>query len=229
MKKLLCLILLCLSIFTCWAQNAATSYVERYKDLAVEQMHAHGIPASVVLAVAIHESGSGTSKIARVQRNHFGMKARTYSKKYQSSYKAYDSVVASYADFSQMLKTRKQFRVLFQYDKYDYRAWVLGMQKGRYAASKRWASQVIAIIEKYRLYAYDERPLGYVEPKIVPGFVKSKRKAVRRKVKTYQVKQGDTLSVLAKRCGTTVAKLQNKSHLKTPRLKVGQKIKLTYK
>lgn len=221
--------LLCLSAFTCWAQNAPKSYIERYKDLAVEQMHAHGIPASIVLAVAIHESGSGTSKIARLQFNHFGMKGRTYSKEYQSSYRSYDSVAASYVDFSQMLKTRKQFRVLFHYDRYDYRAWILGMQKGRYAASKRWASQVIAIIEKYRLYAYDERPLGYVEPKLAPHFVKSERKAAGRKLKTYQVKKGDTLSVLARRWGTTVAKLQNKNHLKTPLLKVGQKIKFICK
>ena len=208
-------------------QNVATKYVEQYKNLAVEQMQQHGVPASVVLGVAIHESGSGTSKIAQNLNNHFGMKGLNTNKQFKSSYKSYDSVAVSYQDFSLMLKSRKQFSSLFvKCSPYDYGAWVWGMQKGRYAASKLWASQVIAIIKKYKLYQYDNRPANYVEPVYMPkGKVVVKPARAKKKNQVYVVKSGDSLSLIAKKHHTTVEKLRKQNHLKTDALKVGQKLK----
>jgi flagellum-specific peptidoglycan hydrolase FlgJ len=40
--------------------------------------------------------------------------------------------------------------------------WAKGIQRAGYAHSRTWASQVIALINKYKLYEYDERPDDYI-------------------------------------------------------------------
>ena len=40
-------------------------YFDRYKDLAIEQMKKHRIPASITLAQGVLESGAGYSELAR--------------------------------------------------------------------------------------------------------------------------------------------------------------------
>lgn len=223
MKNLLVFLFVCITRAVC-AQNSATGYIEQYKELAIKEMREHGVPASIVLGVAMHESGNGTSRIARVLNNHFGMKGPNYNQEMRSRYKSYDSAATSYADFSMMLKSRKRFSPLFDTCSiYDYKAWVLGMQRGRYAANKAWASRVVAIIKKYNLYEYDNRPADYVEPtyELFPKSVKLKQR-----VSYHRIKKGDTLSALAKKYGTRVDKIRHQNHLKTDYLRIGQKLKI---
>lgn len=49
-------------------------YIDKYKDLAIEQMKEHKIPASITLAQGLLESGAGMSELARKSNNHFGIK-----------------------------------------------------------------------------------------------------------------------------------------------------------
>ena len=49
-------------------------YIDKYKDLAIEQMKEHKIPASITLAQGLLESGAGMSEPARKSNNHFGIK-----------------------------------------------------------------------------------------------------------------------------------------------------------
>ena len=225
MKSLFTLLLIWLT--TCaWAQNSAIIYIQQYESLAVKQMYEHGVPASVVLGVAMHESGNGTSRIARLLNNHFGIKGLNTNKEVKSKYKSYDSVALSYADFSDLLKNRKQFNKLFKtYSPYDYKAWVRGLQKGRYAASKQWASQVITIIKKYHLYNYDQRPANYLEPLERKARLHKTTK-LNKRTTFYTIKKGDVLSILARKNNTTVRKLQQQNHLKTTKLRIGHKIKI---
>jgi len=50
------------------------SYIDTYKGVAIEEMNTYGIPASIILAQGIIESGSGNSKLAKFANNHFGIK-----------------------------------------------------------------------------------------------------------------------------------------------------------
>ena len=203
-------------------QSAAAKYIELYKDAAIKIMNENGIPASIVLGVAIHESASGTSKIARILNNHFGFKGPNCTNEINSAYKGYDSVEASYADFAFMLKDRSKFRPLFdKYSSFDYSGWARGIQKGGYAKSSSWASQVLAIIKKYELYQYDNRPADYEEPAPEPAVNISSKEPV-----IYKVKAGDTLLGIAKKYHTTVKAIQAKNGLKTTHLSIGQKLKL---
>lgn len=120
-------------------------------------MQKYGLPASIVLGVAIHESAAGQSKIARHLNNHFGVKGANSNTEIKSAYRDYPSVDSSYTHFVSFLLSRKYFNVLFdKYDQYDYKNWAIGIQRGGYASSHTWASQVIAIIKKYELFEYDQ-------------------------------------------------------------------------
>lgn len=205
------------------AQTTA-DYIDAYAKHAQELMREYKIPASVILAVAIHESAAGTSKIARYLNNHFGIKGSNSNTEIRSSYKDYPSVSESYDHFLDFLKNRVSFNHLFdKYDQYDYRNWARGIQRGGYARSRSWASQIIGIIKKNNLYEYDERPDDYVEP-AAPVIAKSSKKTLSKK--TYTVKRGDNLHNIAKARRTTAAAIMKKNGLKSPAIKPGQKLKL---
>ena len=222
MKKLLFVLLFGLQTF-CFGQSAADKYVAKYHESAIKLMKRHEIPASVILGIAIHESASGNSKIAKHLNNHFGVKGSNTNKEINSSYKGYDSVEDSYKDFINMMKSRPKFKILFdKYSDYDYKNWIYGIQKGGYAASRTWAAQVISIIQRYRLYECDNRPSDYVEP------VMQEIKPVSTNFSSvfYKVKKGDNLGIIAKKFNTTTKSLMNKNDLKSTTLQIGQKLKI---
>jgi flagellum-specific peptidoglycan hydrolase FlgJ len=145
------------------AQNAAQSYIEKFKDNAIRIMHETGVPASIILGVAMHESASGKSAIAQNLNNQFGVKGGgtvvyyKHNKKVRSAYKRYDSVLDSFEDFARIMTERKQFSHLAdKFTQYDYKAWAKGIQRGGYASSKKWSAQVLGIINKYGLYELDD-------------------------------------------------------------------------
>lgn len=225
MKKLFTLLFIC-SYLSAAAQNSATVYIEKYKDIAIAQMNEFGLPASVILGVSMHESGNGTSKIAKYLNNHFGMKGKNSSTEIRSSYRGYDSVVDSYRDFIGAMNRNKKFRELFgKFSDYDYRNWVLGIQRGGYAASKTWGSQVLATIKKYKLYEYDNRPENYTEPAGYDIPIGPAKNAV-AETSVYKVKKGDTLLAIARRFGTSIKALMNKNSLSNSHLSIGQTLKL---
>ena len=209
-------------------------YVEEHTDHAQELMRSYEVPASVILAVAIHESAAGKSKIARHLNNHFGIKGANSSTTINSSYRDFDSADESYDNFVEVLQNKSAFSKLFgQCGQYDYEAWARGIQRGGYASSRSWANQVIAIIDKYELYQYDDRPEDYTPPSRNTPAVRHKKHhsrhhtaAHRRAPKTYTVKKGDNLNRLAERHGTTVKALMHKNGLKRSALQPGQKIRL---
>ena len=179
-------------------------------------MNKYHVPASIILGVAIHESGSGTSKIARYLNNHFGIKGSNSSTKIRSSYKGFEAVKDSYLYFIDMLQSRSKFKILFaKYSDYDFKSWAHGIQRGGYAASHTWASQVIGLIKHYKLYEYDNRPADYIEP------IAAVEVSIHCKVK-----KGDTLEEISKKYDTTVKNLMIKNNLKSSILRVGQNLKI---
>ncbi|MEJ7693795.1 glucosaminidase domain-containing protein [Daejeonella sp.] len=211
------------------AQNTPREYIEKYKDIAVRHMDDQGVPASVILAISMHESANGNSKIAKYLNNHFGIKGKNSSKEIKSSYRGYDSVTDSYVDFMGAMHRNKKFEALFgKYPSYDYYNWVLGIENGGYAASKMWATRVLAIIKKYRLYEFDKRPGGATKVSVLvpaaagPAVSKSSEPAIN----IYTVRKGDTLSAIAKKFSSSVKTLMSKNSLSNSKLSIGQKLLL---
>lgn len=233
MKKIFTFCLFILILSKVKAQSTE-DYIAEHVNHAQELMRIHQLPASIILAVAIHESAAGKSKIARYLNNHFGVKGENSSTEIRSAYRDYPTVDSSYNHFVSFLHSRTYFNVLFdKYDQYDFKNWARGIQRGGYAHSRTWASQVIALINKYQLYLYDERPDDYMETVLPVAEVAVKKTTSRgwvkssiKKTNIYTVKKGDNLNKLAERIGTTSAALMKKNGLKSAVLQPGQKLKL---
>lgn len=198
------------------AQDSPQSYIERYKEAAVHYMDEYGCPASIILAIAMHESAHGSSRVARYLNNHFGIKGPNNSKEIRSAYKGYASVEESYADFIDFLKRRKGTEALFeQCQPHEYQKWVRGIARSGYAHSPSWSAKVIGIIQKYDLDDLDRRPADDTVVALLdePG-----------ETVTYTVKRGDTLYDIARKYGTTVKDLQRTNGLTHSRLSIGQQL-----
>lgn len=229
------LFLTCLTILlmgTTAQSQTIQDYVEEHTDHAKELMREYDVPASVILAVAIHESAAGKSKVARHLNNHFGIKGSNSNTEINSSYRDYETADESYDNFVEVLQNTSSFNKLFdKCDQYDYAGWAKGIQRGGYASSRTWAKQVIAIINKYELYQYDDRPADYTEPvKVIPAVKKTHYRAHAHKrrhssSKMYTVRKGDNLNRLAESHGTSAKALMRKNGLKKSALQPGQKLR----
>ncbi|MBK6937756.1 MAG: glucosaminidase domain-containing protein [Chitinophagaceae bacterium] len=145
------------------------SYINRYKDLAIEEMIRTGVPAAITLAQGIHESGAGNSDLAQRSNNHFGIKCKTSwtgEKVYHDDdargecFRKYSAVIESYKDHSDFLKTGQRYAFLFELDPTDYAGWANGLKKAGYATNPRYPQVLIKLIEDYSLQEYTLIALG---------------------------------------------------------------------
>ncbi len=165
MKKIHILFIIIISLLTTNAQNITVQqYIEKYKNIAVAEMHRTGIPASITLAQGILESANGNSMLAKKANNHFGIKCHSSWKgpkvykdddKKHECFRKYKSPEASYIDHSNFLKKYSRYDFLFDLKKTNYKAWARGLKKAGYATNPKYPQRLIHIIETYQLYTYD--------------------------------------------------------------------------
>ncbi len=158
------------------SQMATLNYIDQWKEIALINQREYGIPASITLAQGIHESASGTSKMARGANNHFGIKCLGWSgdsyfpsgNPRNSCYRKYDQAEDSFCDHARILKSKSRYAFLFKYEVTDYKAWAKGLKKAGYASHSKYPSYLIRIIEEYNLQKFDEMGLkGQQEPTII--------------------------------------------------------------
>ena len=151
-----------LSLFS--QQLNRSAYIEKYKDIAIKEMKAYGIPASITLAQGCLESGDGNSRLAREGNNHFGIKCHNNwagDKMYHDDdekgecFRVYKDAKQSFEDHSDFLRYRSRYASLFDLDPKDYKGWAHGLKKAGYATNPKYAEHLINIIEEYELYKYD--------------------------------------------------------------------------
>jgi flagellum-specific peptidoglycan hydrolase FlgJ len=203
--------------------NAVELYINRYSDIAKDNMRLHKIPASITLAQGILESGSGKGRLAIKANNHFGIKchgwkgAKIYhdDDRSQECFRKYRKAETSYKDHSEFLTGRRRYTSLFKLKSNDYKGWAKGLRTAGYATDRKYPQKLISLIERYKLYKYDEEVLG-----------KSKRRSViMKEVKTnHIVVKGDTLYSLSRRYNTTVEAIKSKNNLKSNNLTIGQQL-----
>ncbi len=165
----------CLAAFCCvlalGAQPAAgqrlsgtfLTYIDQYKQLAVQHAQQYGVPASITLAQGLLESGAGTSTLARKGNNHFGIKCHSSWKGDRITvgdgsgsicYRQYDKAEDSFLDHARFLQG-KRYSSLYKLKGTDYKGWARGLQRAGYAEDPAYAVQLIRLIEQYRLFQYD--------------------------------------------------------------------------
>lgn len=161
--SLLLLLINCISLAQVKWNSSYQTYIDMYKDLAIEQMLKHRIPASITLAQGLLESGAGKSTLAVMGNNHFGIKCHNWTgpsmRKNDDApdecFRVYDNPRESYEDHSIFLE-RDRYKKLFSYNLTDYRSWAYGLKECGYATNPVYAQTLISIIETYKLYEYDK-------------------------------------------------------------------------
>ena len=146
-----------------WNQSYQT-YINQYKDLAIEQMLRYRIPASITLAQGLFESRAGQSDLARQGNNHFGIKCHNWTGPTQyhdddargECFRVYQDAKQSYEDHSLFLARQSRDSRLFNLSPTDYKGWAHGLKACGYATNPQYASKLIQIIELYKLNDYDK-------------------------------------------------------------------------
>lgn len=197
-------------------------YIEIYKDLAIEQMKKYNIPASITLAQGLLESSAGRSTLATMGNNHFGIKCHDWKGPTMlrdddapnECFRVYSNPRASYEDHSKFLQ-RPRYQSLFRLKVTDYRGWANGLKACGYATSPTYATNLINIIEAYRLYQYDTQKsydTFVINHSVASAKVELKGQQPHRLYsynKNYYViaRRGDTFASLSKELGVSAYKL----------------------
>jgi len=146
-------------------EERVLNYISQYKDWAMQEQMRVGIPASVTLAQGIYETGAGSSELATIANNHFGIKCKkawtgeTFAHTDDAPnecFRKYTNAYQSYMDHSNYLSTEKRYQILFTYGVDNYKAWCRGLKQCGYATNPKYAQLIINVIEKYNLNRFTD-------------------------------------------------------------------------
>jgi flagellum-specific peptidoglycan hydrolase FlgJ len=217
--------------------NLITDYVLQYKDIAMGNMQKYGIPASIILAQGILESGAGRGDLALEANNHFGIKChndwlgesvRHDDDASQECFRKYTEASESYKDHALFLVGKNRYAALFTYEKDDYKAWAKGLRAAGYATDPNYPDKLISYIERYNLHQYDCQVTGknYKPFEKSVATTSSSSNTSSNDPSLYEVQKGDTLYSISKKFNIVVDDLKQKNNLSDNALSIGQKLKV---
>ncbi len=203
--------------------QAYWTYIDTYKNLAIEQMQKYRIPASITLAQGLLESAAGRSTLATEANNHFGIKVGNWSGPYvlrnddapNEKFRKYKSARESYEDHSRFLQGRR-YQALFQLDITDYKGWAHGLKKAGYATNPVYAESLIHIIEMYNLQQFDRKQTKTTRETLkLPANDFFDRHTVYKNNKNYFiiVEVGDDMATISRQTGVSLRKLYSYNDL----------------
>jgi len=149
------------------------SFLAVLKPYVLEDMKKTGILASLTASQAFIESNKGNSGLTQKASNLFGIKGE-YNGQYvvmptteyyngvktkvNAKFRKYPSWLESIADHSRLFNTSKRYANLRGCK--NYLEACKNVQADGYATSPTYAKTLATVIEKYRLYEWDEEVLG---------------------------------------------------------------------
>jgi Bax protein len=149
-KQLITLLVVLTCVLKGMTQEA---YFRKYNKVAEKAGHEYGIPKSVILAIAMVESGGGNSRNCKLLNNHFGIRGKNNVRKthkVRTGFKQYPSALASYEDFCQLMSRKKFYNRLKGVN--DHTLWVNSISRTGYSSHPAaWRRRIIGVIEKYKL------------------------------------------------------------------------------
>ena len=149
-----------------------SAFIAEISGAAARQRSRIGLPPSLVVAIAINETGWGKSVLARDGKNYFGIKAlagagpagtvaldtwevldgQTVS--VRAPFRAYGSLDESIADLGDLLHTNRRFASVWQQGS-DPAAIARAMLQAGYATDPAWPDKLVRIIDRYGLRSLD--------------------------------------------------------------------------
>jgi flagellum-specific peptidoglycan hydrolase FlgJ len=149
MKNIILVIVMLLLFLNLKAENyTPTTYIDKYDEMSINLMKKTCVPASIILAISIHESGFGTSKLSKNKNNFFGIKK-------DKVYRSYENDTASFNDFCVLISKKKFYDTLTKNNTSDYKIWLNKIKNTGYSESADWEHKVLYYIKKYKLYELD--------------------------------------------------------------------------
>lgn len=151
---------------------ARKKFINTVAPYAKEVYKQDKIFASITLAQAMLESGTGSSKLTKKANNLFGIKANKYwtgktiqmktKENYDgkevvemATFRAYDNWDESIEDHTNFLKKNSIYAQHGVFTAVNYEAQAEAIQAAGYATDPNYADQLIALIKKYKLDKYD--------------------------------------------------------------------------
>lgn len=219
------------------------NYILQFKDIAMGNMQKYGIPASIILAQGILESGAGKGDLALTANNHFGIKChkdwlgesvRHDDDSAQECFRKYNEASESYRDHALFLVGKNRYASLFTYEKDDYKAWAKGLRACGYATDPNYPDKLISYIERYNLHQYDCQITGRNYKPFEKSTAAKSTSAPTRSVTNsnsndpnlYEVQKGDTLYSISKKFNLLVDDLKQKNNLSDNAISIGQRLKV---
>lgn len=150
-------------------------FLLRVTGPAVESQARYGVPASVIIAQAVHESGWGTSTLAATANNYFGMTCangdpgriaigcrtgldRTCDqngcRRSTANFRVYRSIRDSFRDHGRQLATSRRYARAYA-RRNDPHRFISEMHRAGYATDPRYPQLIKKIMTKYGLYRYN--------------------------------------------------------------------------
>ena len=148
-------------------------FIASIGEAAVESADRTGVPASVTIAQAILESYWGSSRLARDANNYFGIKAQTKGGSAGSiwldvweviggrnvvqsqAFRAYNSVAESFVDHGLFFLENGRYLSAMAV-KNDPQQFAREINRAGYATDPSYAAKLIALMDRYNLYRYDD-------------------------------------------------------------------------
>jgi flagellum-specific peptidoglycan hydrolase FlgJ len=208
-------------------------YVFDYKEIAMNNMKVYGIPASIILAQGILESGAGRGDLASRSNNHFGIKChagwegesvRHDDDAKQECFRKYNEPAESYKDHALFLTGRSRYSSLFNLPKDDYQAWAKGLRSAGYATDPKYPDKLISYIERYNLGQFDAQVLGTKYTPIENKSIRIASVNSNYNGPFYEVQKGDTLYSISKKYNVMIDDLKVKNNLSDNTISIGQRL-----
>jgi flagellum-specific peptidoglycan hydrolase FlgJ len=147
-------------------------FIEAAAAPARESQRRSGAPASVAIAQAIHETGWGSSRLAREAHNYFGIKGRNSEGPAgvvwmntweviggrnitaREPFRAYNTPEESFLDYGLFfIQNRRYHGALAVAD--DPQAFIQAIAAAGFATDPNYAARIIRMMDQYDLYRYD--------------------------------------------------------------------------
>jgi flagellum-specific peptidoglycan hydrolase FlgJ len=210
-------------------------YIADFKLVAMNNMKKYGIPASIILAQGILESGAGKGDLALSGNNHFGIKCHKDwtgatvnhdDDASQECFRKYNDPAESYRDHALFLSKGTRYSSLFELQKDDYASWAKGLRAAGYATDPKYPEKLISYIERYGLHQYDNQVLGKSTETIEEVFGIKPPLEASNNLDFYEVQPSDTLYSISKKFNLTVDELKQINNFSENTLSIGQRIRV---
>jgi flagellum-specific peptidoglycan hydrolase FlgJ len=222
-----------------YTDEEARAYIQRYKNLAMAQMRAEKIPASVILAQGIVETECGKLPQCRTANNHFGLEADAeweglrfkYDPATGAQCRGYRSAEESFKDHSRFLK-QPRYAFLFTVPMSDYAYWCRGLKVIKYGIKNDYAEQLMGVIKRYSLDTLVTKGKAVVQTELleddvmelsldqlaekmdIESYVDQVERLAKLEMKEYGLPASVTMAqaILESNCGKSVLTLKANNH-----------------